>query len=70
MPVNDHDGDISVAVREISETSSERDLVSCHALREPGEQQKVYTRFGRLIKPVSRLIQTMSTQRVYPFLEV
>lgn len=54
---------------ERSLSSSERDSVSCHALREPGEQQKVYTRLGRLIRPVRRLIQTMSTQRVYPVLE-
>jgi len=34
-------------------------------VRVPGLQEGYMSRFGRLVKPVNRLIQTMSTQRVH-----
>lgn len=68
-PVVDQICDVSAIVREIPGGSSHDSTYSCN-VGESGEQQRTRTRFGRLIKPVSRLIQTMSTQRVYPVLEV
>lgn len=67
IPVADHDCDIS---EEKPVGSSQNNEDSCHVAAEFHEQQKTRTRFGRVIKPVSRLIQIMSTQRVSPVIEV
>lgn len=43
---------------------------SCHVAADSHEQQNTHTRFGRIIKPVSRLIQIMSTKKVCPVIDV
>ncbi len=67
LPVADHDCDVS---EETPVGSSHHNEDSCHVAAEFHEQQKTRTRFGRVIKPVSRLIQIMSTQRFSPVIDV
>ena len=49
----------------VAETVSTSSVQDQQNVRVPGLQEGYMSRFGRLIKPVNRLIQTMSTQRVH-----
>ena len=69
-PAVDNVCDVSAVVSEMPMSSSQDATHSGHNAIVSGEQQGPRTRFGRLIKPVCRLIQTMSSQRVRPALEV
>lgn len=70
MSVVDHGCDALAIVREIPVNPSQNTTDSHHYVGGSGEQQVTRSRFGRLIRPVSRLIQSMSTQKVFPVLEV